>query len=61
VSIQADVPNKVVQMAVRTLALHPPRETHEAADVLYFHRHLETLLTSSQQHYGMVVVFINLC
>lgn len=44
VSVQPDVPHKLVQMPVRALALHPPGETHQAVDVLDVGRHLETLL-----------------
>lgn len=52
VSVQADVPNKLVQMAVWTLALHPPRETHQAVDVLYVCSHLETLHVLKQRYGG---------
>lgn len=50
VSIQPDVPNKLVQMPVRALALHPPWETHQAVDVLYVCSHLKTLLMQLSQH-----------
>lgn len=49
VSVQADVPNKLIQMAVWTLTLHPPRETHQAVDVLYVCSHLETLHVLKQR------------
>lgn len=57
-SVQADVPNKLVQMAVWALALHPPRETHQTVDVLYVCSHLETLLMQLQQHYSCVGISI---
>lgn len=55
-SVQADVPNKLIQMTVWALALHPPRETHQTVDVLYVCSHLETLLMLLQQHYSCVVI-----
>lgn len=52
VSVQADVPDKLIQMPVWTLALHPPRETHQAVDVLYVCGHLETLYVLKQRYGG---------
>lgn len=42
-TVQTDVPNKLVQMAIWTFTLHPPRESHQAVDVLYVCSYLETL------------------
>lgn len=57
-SIHADVPDKLVQVAVRALALHPPRDAHQAVDVLYVGRHLEALVRSSQQRYSSVSIVV---
>lgn len=43
VTIQTDVPNKLVQMAIWTFTLHPPGQSHQAVDVLNVCSHLETL------------------
>lgn len=42
-TIQTDVPYKLVQMAIWTFTLHPPRQSRQAVDVLYVCSHLETL------------------
>lgn len=54
-TIQADVPNKLVQMAIWTFTLHPPRQSHQAVDVLHLCSHLETLYIYMQNELCVTV------
>lgn len=56
-TIQADVPDELVQMAVWTLTLHPPRQSHQAVDVLYVCSHLETLYIYIQHQVQVLLGF----
>lgn len=50
-SIQTDVPHKLIQVAVWALALHPAGETYQGVDVFQVCGHLQTLC-SVEQHYN---------
>lgn len=57
-TVQTDVPDELVQMAVWTLTLHPPRQSHQTVDVLYVCGHLETLHIYFQHQVQVILGFV---
>lgn len=57
-TVQTNVPDELVQMAVWTLTLHSPRQSHQAVDVLYVCGHLETLYIYIQHQVQVLLGFV---